>query len=153
MPARAVGVSFYFLQGRWIPPSSETLQVMPQLKIQDGVGLLDAEFNGSFVLQCITCQLKREIALGPPTIPFPNCNLCGGRSNCTMRQKLGVVFVNFIDRVNQIVRRTLQLRLLFTVLIVSFFRFFRRLAIALLFPIILQTACPSAAACTDCKQA
>lgn len=109
MPARAVGVSFYFLQGRWIPPSSETLQVMPQLKIQDGVGLLDAEFNGSFVLQCITCQLKREIALGPPTIPFPNCNLCGGRSNCTMRQKLGVVFVNLIDRVNQIVRRTLQL--------------------------------------------
>jgi len=109
MPTRAVGATFYFLQGRWIPPSSETLQVMPQLKIQDGVGLLDAEFNGSFVLQCITCQYKREIALGPPTIPFPDCNLCGGRSNCTMRQKLGVVFVNLIDRVNQIVRRTLQL--------------------------------------------
>ena len=114
MPTRAVGATFYFLQGRWIPPSSETLQVMPQIKIQDGVGLLDAEFNGSFVLQCITCQYKREIALGPPTIPFPNCNLCGGRSNCTMRQKSGVVFVNLIDRVNQIVRRTLQSRLRFT---------------------------------------
>jgi hypothetical protein len=93
-----------------LPSDGDTLQqVMPQLKIQDGVGLLDAEFNGSFVLQCITCQCKREIALGPPTIPFPNCNLCGGRSNCTMRQKPGVVFVNLIDRVNQIVRRTLQL--------------------------------------------
>ncbi len=82
------------------------------------IGLQDAEFNGSFVLQCITCQYQRDIALGPPTIPLLNCNLCGGRSNCTMRQKSGVVFVNLFDRVNHIVRCTLQLRLRFTVLIV-----------------------------------
>ena len=75
---------------------------MPQLKIQDGVGLLDAEFNGSFVLQCMSCQHKRVQALGPHTIPFPLCALCAG-GDCALRQREGVVFVNLIDRGNQIV--------------------------------------------------
>jgi hypothetical protein len=75
---------------------------MPQLKIQDGVGLLDAEFNGSFVLQCMLCQHKRVRALGPHTVPFPLCALCSG-GDCALRQREGVVFVNLIDRGNQIV--------------------------------------------------
>jgi hypothetical protein len=75
---------------------------MPQLKIQNGVGLVDAEFNGSFVLQCVACQSMRVCALGPPTVPFPLCALCGS-SDCILRQRLGVVFVNLIDRGNQIV--------------------------------------------------
>ena len=75
---------------------------MPQLKLQDGVGLVDADFNGSFVLECVSFQRKRVLALGPQTAPFPPCALCG-HSNCTLRQRLGVVFVNLIDRGNQIV--------------------------------------------------
>ncbi len=75
---------------------------MPQLKLQDGVGLIDAEFNGSFVLQCAAFQRKRVLALGPQTVPFPHCDLCA-RSNCVLRQRSGVVFVNLIDRGNQIV--------------------------------------------------
>lgn len=75
---------------------------MPQLKIQDAVALIDAEFNGSFVLQCVGCQSNRLRALGPPAVPFPCCAACGS-SDCALRQRLGVVFVNLIDRGNQIV--------------------------------------------------
>ena len=80
----------------------DCVAAMPQLKIQDGAGLIDAEFNGSFVLQCVACQSNRVRALGPPTVPFPFCASCGN-SDCILRQRLGVVFVNLIDRGNQIV--------------------------------------------------
>ena len=83
--------------------SAAQLLRMPQVKIQDGVGLLDADFNGSFVLQCISCQHKRLLALGPHSISFPHCTLCG-YGDCLLRQRVGVVFVNVIDRGSVIVR-------------------------------------------------
>ena len=82
--------------------SAAGLLRMPQVKIQDGVGLLDADFNGSFVLQCISCQHKRLLALGPHSISFPHCTLCG-YGDCLLRQRVGVVFVNVIDRGSVIV--------------------------------------------------
>jgi hypothetical protein len=82
--------------------SAAQLLRMPQVKIQDGVGLLDAEFNGSFVLQCISCQHKRLLALGPHSISFPHCTMCGF-GDCLLRQRVGVVFVNVIDRGSVIV--------------------------------------------------
>ncbi len=152
-PTRSFISTSWAPQMQFMTKEHQSAASMPQLKIQDGVALLDAQFNGSFVLQCVACLRKRHLALGPPTIPFPSCSMCGGSSACVLQQRLGVVFVNLIDRGNQIVRLDSHVTFSFAYIGNSTSRFFRRLAIALPSPIILQTVCRSAAACTGCKPA